>query len=153
LTFIIAGPESETVRQARMMVQAFGLQGKVYLPGGIPQEEVADLLAAADVNINPSLAEGLNMVVAEAAAVGTPSITTEASGIAAWVKRYGAGIIVRAGDRGALAEAVRRFFGLPLDERQALQEKALLMAEEFDLDRVAEGLLGIFQEALGRWRG
>ena len=67
------------------------LEKTVHFAGTLSGQAVYEHLAAGDVHVNPTLCEGLNMVTVEAAAVGTPTITSDGAGIADWVERLQAG--------------------------------------------------------------
>jgi glycosyltransferase involved in cell wall biosynthesis len=117
----------------------------VVATGPLAGESVFEHLAAADLNVNPTLCEGLNMVVVEAAAVGTPSVTSDAAGVADWVRRYRAGAVFPRGDSRALADAIISAFR----ERDALRQwssAAVAMTSDFRLDRVAAALLDLMSD-------
>ena len=101
-------------------------------------------LAAADVNVNPSLGEGLNMVTVEAAAVGTPSVTSDAAGIAHWVASRGAGAVVPVGDSAALASAVIQALK-DHELREQWAAAGVAMSHEFSLEGIAGDLLALAQ--------
>lgn len=65
------GPETEAVRRA---ADAAGVAESVRFVGRVGDEELDELLASAAVLVNPSSREGFGLVVAEAAAHGTPSV-------------------------------------------------------------------------------
>lgn len=110
--------------------------------GSLTGIEVFEHLAAANLNVNPSLCESLNMVTVEAAAVGTPTITSNGAGIAAWIETYGCGLVVPADNKDALADAIIEFFK---DNTSSIHqpEKCAALAQQFSLDRIADKLLAL----------
>ena len=101
--------------------------------------DVFEHLAAADLNVNPSLCEGLNMVVAEAAAVDTPTIGSDGAGIAEWIGRHDAGLVTPAGEVAPLADAIIRAF----QNRTELVRWSIgaeIMSRDFALEHIAEQL-------------
>ncbi|HZR68602.1 MAG TPA: glycosyltransferase family 4 protein [Burkholderiales bacterium] len=117
-----------------------GARASVVATGRLDSPDTYEHLAAADLNVNPSLGEGLNMVTVEAAAVGTPSVTSDAAGVVHWIARCGAGAVVPVGDAGALAREV--VAGLRDGALRARWSDAgVAMAREFSLDRIAGELL------------
>lgn len=70
------------------------------------RSDVADLLAAADVFVLPSMWEGQPLVVQEALRAGIPVVATDAGGVADLVGD--AAILVPVGDADALAGGVAR---------------------------------------------
>ncbi len=97
--------------------------GRVIFTGLLRQDEVADLLAAADVVAVPSVrddsgnVDGLPNVVMEALASGTPLVATTAGGIAAVARDGENALVVAERDPSALADAI----GLLLGDRTLRQ--------------------------------
>lgn len=91
LLIVGGGPE-----QARLAAQAaaLGLGDRVRLLGRQPHEALPGLLAAADVMVLPSAAEGLANAWVEALACGTPLVIAEAGGAREVVDRPEVGRIV-----------------------------------------------------------
>ena len=79
----------------------------VVFHGSVAQLQLLAALQAADVLIFPTLSDGFGLVVTEAFSQGLPVITTEAAGAAELVRAGENGLIVRAADATALAEALR----------------------------------------------
>jgi glycosyltransferase involved in cell wall biosynthesis len=71
LKIVGTGPETAAVRAA---VEARGQQEFVSFEGRVSDEELMALMATASVLVNPSRREGFGLVIAEAAACGTPSV-------------------------------------------------------------------------------
>lgn len=84
--------------------------------GSIPQSQLLQAFAAAEVLVFPTLSDGFGLVVTEAFSQGLPVITTDQAGAADLVQHGRNGLIVPAGDPGALADALQWC----LDNRQAL---------------------------------
>ena len=115
--------------------------------GFIPNTEINRYLAAADLLIVPSRIEGLNRVVIEAAAVGTPSIVSDGAGAAELIASYGCGLIVPRGNATALAHAIKRVLR---DHRALAQLQAATheLAHQQRATYVAQALVGIYQQTL-----
>ena len=73
LRLVIVGSGPETAAVAAR-VSELGLEGVVSLVGRVSDDALHTLLAGARALVNPSRREGFGLVVAEAAAVGTPSV-------------------------------------------------------------------------------
>jgi glycosyltransferase involved in cell wall biosynthesis len=117
--------------------------------GAVPLPDIKTYLAAADLLAVPSRIEGLNRVVIEAGAVGTPSVISDGAGAAELVARYGCGLIVPVGHVGGLAHALARLLTTP----GALAEcgaRALALAHDHSAEGVARGLASIYQQAAAR---
>lgn len=99
-------PRGDTATHLLAVAKEVGVSNRVQWVGPVPPQRSLDVLAGADVLAVPSRLESLNKVCVEAAAVGTPFVVTQTTGIAAWVPESGAGIVVPPDDPGRLAEAL-----------------------------------------------
>jgi glycosyltransferase involved in cell wall biosynthesis len=88
------------------------LASRVDMPGALPHERVAALIAAADVMVLPSVSEGLANAWVEALASGTPIVISDAGGAREVMDRPEAGAVV-ARDPGAIADAVNALLADP----------------------------------------
>jgi glycosyltransferase involved in cell wall biosynthesis len=88
-------------------IHAAGLDGRVFLAGTRPHEEIPRWLAAADVAVLPSRSEGMPNAVLEALACGRPVVATAVGGTQELIDNPSLGILVPPGDSGALANALR----------------------------------------------
>lgn len=145
--WILCGPMTPWVEQ-QVLPRVKGYEDSVHLTGSLKGIDVFEHLACADVNVNPTLCDGLNMVTVEAAAVGTPTIVTDHAGISAWIQKTQAGEVVPVGSARAIADAVIYFFSHDASQRAAYGGNAHRMADEFSMDSVAEKLIGIVNHAM-----
>ena len=98
-----SGPEEASLRG---QVQALGLADRVRLVGF--QRDVRPVLAALDVFVLPSRWEGLPLAALEAMAAGLPVVVTNVAGSRDLIRHERTGLVVPAGDVGALAVAIER---------------------------------------------
>jgi len=125
-------------------LRASGFSERVCFTGHLHGRAVCEHLAAADLHVNPTLCEGLNMATVEAAAVGTPSVTSDAAGVADWVQSFEAGMVVPAGDVFALRDAVVRALRAP-ELRTVWPARSREMASRFSPDRIASEFVKLLQ--------
>ncbi len=145
--WLLCGPADPWLAEAVWpQLEAAGVAATVIACGPLQGDAVFEYLAAADLHVNPSLGESLNMVTVEAAAVGTPSVGTDHAGIADWMSRHDAGIVVVAAEVGPLADAIIRALGNP-QRLAGLSVAGRDMAAEFGLERIAGQLESLFEEA------
>jgi glycosyltransferase involved in cell wall biosynthesis len=112
------------------------------------EEQVPRYLAAADLFLSPSHIEGLNRVVAEAGALGTPAVVSQGTGIAPLVREMGAGAVVPVGEVTTLAGTVAGLIGNAA-ARQEMARRSRELADRFSSQAVAQGLLELYEEAVG----
>jgi alpha-1,6-mannosyltransferase len=91
-------------REGRLRALAEGLQVR-WLPYVADRDQVADLLAAADLYLAPGPAETFGLSAIEALATGTPVLSVDDGAVAERVRLSGAGALYAPGDAGAFAEA------------------------------------------------
>lgn len=140
------GPERGALEaQAR----ALGVGSRLTLTGAT--DDVASLLAAADVCAAPSRNEGMGRVLVEAMVLGIPVVGTAVGGIPAVIGDDEAGLVVPAADTPALAGALA-LLGRDVALRRKLGEAARERAEMFSTT-VADRRLVELYAALAREKG
>ena len=97
---------------AESALERLSLHDAVRFTGAVPEAELIDLLQRAAVVAIPSLYEGFSLPAIEAMACATPLVTTDAGALPEVVGDE-AGLRVRAGDVGELADALRRVLDSP----------------------------------------
>jgi glycosyltransferase involved in cell wall biosynthesis len=132
-TLLLVGDGPDRGALARL-ARRLGVDERVRFLGARPHAELPALLAAADVAVQPSAAEGLANVWVEALACGTPVVTCDAGGSREAIDRPAAGRIVPR-DAAAIAAAVRDILADPPARRSV--RKA---AERFSWERNSEEL-------------
>jgi glycosyltransferase involved in cell wall biosynthesis len=106
------------------------LAGRARWLGPLSPGAVATVLASSDVFVLPALHEAYGMAVAEAMRAGLPAIVARSGNLPTLVRDGVDGIVVRPGDTGALAAAMRRLADeAPL--RRVMGAAARLRAEGF----------------------
>ena len=131
LIVIGGGPNGAALHQ---LARRLGVAPRVRFLGPRPHEELPGLLAAADVVVQPTYAEGLANVWVEALACGTPLVTCDVGGARDAVDRPEAGRLVPRTPE-AIAAAVRELLAAP-PPPDAVRRSA----EKFSWDRNAEEL-------------
>ena len=105
VSLVVAGDGPEREEMERRAT------GSVRFLGALPRDEVLRLFRAADASLLSSTWENFPHTVVESLAVGTPVIATRVGGVAEVVHDGENGLLVPAGDAGALAAAIHRFYG------------------------------------------
>ena len=143
LRLILAGT-GDLDEELRARAAGGGIADRVTWLGAIPQGEVADWLAAADIAAVPSVrddagnVDGLPNTLLEALATGTPVVATHAGGIGAVAVDRKTALVVPERDPGALADAIAELLsdaGLRTAIGDAARER---MQREHTWERVAE---------------
>jgi glycosyltransferase involved in cell wall biosynthesis len=144
LRLIYAGTGSG-VEETRRLIEQFRLGDRVKFTGWLQAERKRATLAGATIFVLPSFVEGMPMALLEAMSFGLPVIATPVGGVPEIVTHGHDGLLVPAGDVGALAAAIARLTNDP-ELRQRLGRAARdTVAKRFSLDSAVERLLGIYR--------
>lgn len=143
---LIAG-SGEREPALREQCRGLGLEGHVRFLGLVPNEQVALLVAAADLFVLSSTLEATPTVALEALACGTPVVSTDNPGGLELRALFGDDVaVVARQDPAALADALLAFAREP---RRARPSSQALIEERFRLAGVAERYLELYAEAAG----
>ena len=142
-TLLLAGEGPDRPALERM-IRERGLGERVRLLGSRPPEEVAVLLAAADVMVLPTRSEGLANVWVEALACGTPVVTSDVGGAREVIDRPETGALVPP-EPDAIAAAVDAILADP-PLPSAVRAAAARFAPEAEIARLHDHLVRIVAE-------
>jgi glycosyltransferase involved in cell wall biosynthesis len=134
-------------------IRAKGMEDHVDLLGARSNEEVAEILRAADAfllcsKVSPSGdREGTPTVLIEAQAVGLPCVSTTHAGIPEMIPERNHRFLAEEGDVDEIAACIRRLLACSDDELGAVAEAGREKIEhDFNLVREAETLRTIYQD-------
>ena len=143
---VIAGrPGSETA-SIEHAIEANGLAGCVELLGH--RDDVADLIATADVLASSSTREGAAGAVIEAMAIGTPIASTRLPGLAGVLEGDRNSLTVAPRDVQQLAAAIARVLSEPALADHLSAQAADDYERRFTLDRSAGGMIDLYQRCM-----
>jgi glycosyltransferase involved in cell wall biosynthesis len=145
--FVFAGALDDPA-PVRARIEELGLSARFSLLGF--RTDTVDLLAASDVTVLPSLAEGFALTILEALAAGLPVVATAVGGATEILEDGVNGFLVPPADAPALANAVGRALALDAPRRASLQEAALASAGRFSIEETARQMLEIYRAARQR---
>jgi len=139
------------VQQVRMAAESLGLQCQAVIEDWVSPERRDEILAAGDVFVLPSKAEGMPMSLLEALAWGLPVVTSPLGGIPEVVRHGENGFLVSPTDERAIRDAIER---LVQDEplRLRMGAAARATAAHFDIARYWARLEDIYLKTLQRRR-
>jgi glycosyltransferase involved in cell wall biosynthesis len=132
------GPERPKLQA---LVQQYGLQDRVALPGFIPHREVPGWLARTDLFVMPSVIapsgdrDGIPNVVLEALSQEVPVVASAVSGLPEVILPGETGWLAPPGDPGALATALAAALSDPGEARRRARAGRDLVQREFDSGR------------------
>jgi glycosyltransferase involved in cell wall biosynthesis len=137
------GPERDEVAQA---IVERGLADRVELMG--TREDVAEILAGADVFVLSSRSEGMPMSALEAMAAGLPVVASAVGGVPEVVVDGETGFLVTPEDAPALRAAIERLLADPSLRRRLGEAGRRRAAATFALPRWQAAHLALYTELL-----
>ncbi|MCC7416673.1 MAG: glycosyltransferase family 4 protein [Acidobacteria bacterium] len=150
---IVAGPDMEhhpwdVGPAARAYARAHGLEPSVRFPG--PIADVAPLIGAADIVVQPSHFEALGLSAIEALACGVPVVATATGGLLDFVVEGHNGLLCPPHDPAALARAIRRLVDDPSLRRRLAERARASVREDYDEQAVFSRFAALLGAAAGR---
>ncbi len=131
----------------RRLAGRLGLSSAVHFAGVVPRERVWAWMAAADLQVLPTVYDSCSRTVLEGLACGLPAVTTEHNGAGELVDSRGAGMVIPSGWAiDELAGALRQ----AADPRVRSQwaSATVGLADVVSIDRMADELLPIYERAI-----
>ncbi len=112
--------------------------------GALSREKVAEALRMSDLFLFPTYREGLGAVIIEAMMTGLPIITTNLEGSTADLIKDGKnGILIEAGDKVALKEAILKIYKDKI-LRENFAKNALKSSYEYHIENIKNKYMEIF---------
>lgn len=105
LTLIGGGPELPALQA---LASQLGIADSIHWTGSLSHQQTLQRVAASDIFLLPSFAEGLPVSLMEAMALGVPCISTYIAGIPELILDGQSGLLVPAGNVDALTHALHR---------------------------------------------
>lgn len=144
---VLAG-HGEDQAALESQVKRLGLQARVHLLGW--REDLAGLMAAADLLLLPSRWEGMPYVVLEAMAAGKPVLATRVDGARDLVQDGVNGALVDVGDCAGLAKGLGELLSLSPTELDAMGRAGQARIEAgYTTKHMVAATRRVFEEAIG----
>jgi glycosyltransferase involved in cell wall biosynthesis len=112
------------------------------------REDIANILAAADVFVLPSLSEGFPFVLLEALAMGRPVIASRVNGVPELIEEHKTGWLVPPRDPQALATAIRAVLNDPATASKMGAEGRAVVRKRFTANHMVADTTAIFDAAM-----
>lgn len=148
LVLVGEGPQGE---QLKKYVRQLGMEEEIIFAGRVPNWEVKNYCAAADLFLFSSTSETQGIVSLEAMAAGTPVLGVDATGTRDIVEDGKNGYLVRESATD-FADKLEQILRGGLTEMLCLRAGAKATARAYSEDAVAAGALSCYRNAIGYCR-
>jgi len=112
------------------------------------RDDVADIMAAADLIAHAATKEALGRVVLEAMLVGTPVVAANAGGPSELIEHERSGLLVEPASAEALAAGLLRLLDNPHEARR-YAEAGRVRVQQFSADAMAQSIMAVYEDLLG----
>jgi D-inositol-3-phosphate glycosyltransferase len=150
----VGGPSgSEVGAPGRLegLAARLGLADSVRMEPPCPQRELADWYRAATLVLVPSHSESFGLVALEAQACGRPVVAAAVGGLPTAVRDGYSGVLVDGHDPSVWARVLAELIASPR-RRAQLSRGALAHASGFGWPKTADGLIGVYSDAMNSVR-
>lgn len=147
--FVIAG-EGDLKKGLSELAGQLGIQCDVFFIGRC--EDVGRLLAASDVGVLSSKAEGFANAILEYMAAGLPVVATDVGGVREAIGEGETGYIVPSGDDEKMAERIIQLLNNPERARSLGKLGRSIVAEKFSFEHHLRNTLELVRRAFVRAR-
>ena len=135
------------------LIAELGISDIVHSSSGLTDNELADLLASAEVACIPSLYEGFSLPAVEAMASGTPIVASRAGALPEVVGEDGVcARLVRPGDVDDLTRVLGELLDSPLELRRLGANGRTRAVDVFSWESVAAQTVSVYERAMERMK-
>jgi sugar transferase (PEP-CTERM/EpsH1 system associated) len=139
--------DGELMTSLKALTAELSLNEYIHFTGA--RNDIAELLASADIFVLSSIAEGIPMTVLEAMSAGLPIISTRVGGLPELIEQGTNGYLVEKENTAALAEAMYHY----VDDKNKIidhgRKGQLIIAQKFEESAVVQAYLALYQKSLG----
>ena len=143
---VIAGSGREENDLSRR-VRDLNIADSVFMVGGMGKEEVAQLMAAANVFVLPSKLESFGLSLLEASAAGVPVVCSNAGGVPEVFRDGFNALLYPPGDYDAMAKAIVHVIQ-DTELAKKISANALKTARRFTWEMTAKQILRVYEEVV-----
>jgi glycosyltransferase involved in cell wall biosynthesis len=140
------GPNRESLKQ---LAQQLGVASRIRWHGQLSQSELPPLYQRAAAVVIPSIDEGLGLVAVEALLCETPVVAFDSGGLRDVIQHEKTGLLVKPGDRAALASALDNLLARDGRGSQLGRAGRLYALSAFAPESAARRYAEIYRRVLG----
>ena len=130
------------------LIAELSLADRIRFVSGLSDQDLATLLASAEIAVVPSLYEGFSLPAVEHMASGTPLVASRAGALPEVTGE--AAVLVAPGDPEELAAVLRRLHDHPAEREQLSRRAWQRVQQRFAWPAVAQATADCYQQAIAR---
>lgn len=130
-------------------IEELGLAGRVRVIEDCGHDQIAEVLHATDVYVQPSHVEGLGMAVLEAMACGVPVVASDTDGLREAVQPGTSGLLAPVGEPAAIAAVILRLLR-DRQLRERLRKGGLARVQAFTVQRMVARTEALYRSLIAR---
>ena len=132
--------------ELKALCHQLGLDSKVRFLGWI--DHLAEVLSIADIQVHPSMMEGVSLAIGEGMAAGLPIIASDVGGMSEVLTNQKTGILIQPGDDAALIEETLRLIADPAERRRLGDSARQFITQDYSLTSAAQRVEQAYIELL-----
>lgn len=143
-SFRMVGPDEGEASKVQDRIADASLGNYLAYEGALDPQQTKQRIADSDIYVLPSIDEPFPMSVLEALAAGKPVVVTESCGLAPYIEKWNAGIVVDE-SKESLINAIQKLIREP-ELRKKMGAQALeLVRAEFRMESISQQLSFVYQ--------
>jgi len=139
--FILAG-EGFLLNGLKRHAEKLRIENRIYFPGYV--KDISKLLSAIDIFVLPSFTEGMPMSLLEAMAAKRPVVATNVGSIPDLIDHERTGLLVKPGDSGSLANAIRELMNNDFKARNLAKRAYKMVLTKYTSERMTQKYIDIY---------
>ena len=136
-------------RQLKQLAKKREVHDRIHFHGYRSNSELVRLYNSADIFVQSSLSESINMALLEAMSCGLPIVASRVGGVPEIIQNGKNGILTNSGDSQDMAKAIRSLIDDPSLRSRISENNLAMIREKFGWNRVAERYQAVYEETAG----
>lgn len=146
---IIIGDGSQK-NKLEKMVDKFNLKDKVFLVGDMVYAKIPKYVAAGDIFVRPSLAEGFGISFIEAMACGVSVIATPVGGIPDFLKNNKTGLFCKSNNPKDIAEKIKILIKNKELRNKLIKNAKKMVKQVYNWDKISKQLIKVYENCISQ---
>lgn len=145
--WVIGGSSTQYLKYLKLQAQELGLGKRIRFLGFVSEKKKFELLKRAHILVNPSIREGWGLVVIEAAAMGTPAVAFNSSGLKDSIIDQETGLLSKESTAKSMADSINSLLtNQPLLDN--LSRKAIKRSHKFNWEKASKESLDLIYRVI-----